>query len=341
MKIAMLAPIAWATPPAAYGPWEQVTSHLTEGLVARGVDVTLFATGTSRTAGTLVATVAEGYAERPGQDTKVLEYGHIGQVMARAAEFDLVHNQFDFMPLAFAPHLPVPLVTTVHGFGSERIVPLYARFDDAAHYVSISDSNRRPELTYAATVYNGIDVTQFTVNPTPGDYLLYFGRIHPEKGAAEAIEIARRAGKPLVMAGLVQDEGYWRERVQPYVDGQSVRYVGNVGPAERDALLGGALALLHPISFDEPFGLSVAEAMMTGTPVIATHRGSMPELIDDGRTGFLVGDTGAAAAAVQRLDALDRRHVAEVARRRFSVDQMVEGYLAVYERVLTDFRTAR
>ena len=142
----MLAPIAWATPPAAYGPWEQVTSVLTEGLVRAGVDVTLFATGTSRTAAKLVATVEAGYEERPGQDVKVQEYSHIGQVMARAGEFDIIHNQFDFMPLAFSPHIPAKMVTTVHGFGSERIVPIYERFNDSCAYVSISDSNRHPRL---------------------------------------------------------------------------------------------------------------------------------------------------------------------------------------------------
>ena len=334
MKIAMLAPIAWATPPAAYGPWEQVTSHLTEGLVARGVDVTLFATGTSRTAGKLVATVPAGYAERPGGDVKVMEHDHISRVMSRAAEFDLVHNQFDFMPLIHAQHLPVPMVTTIHGFSSERIVPLYERYDPYCAYVSISDANRHPKLSYAATVYNGLDVNQFTVRESPGDYLLYFGRIHPEKGAAEAIEIARRAGKPLVLAGLVQDEAYFRERVEPHLNDHDVRYLGNVGPAERDRLMGGALALLHPISFAEPFGLSVAEAMLCGTPVIAHALGSMPELIVEDRSGYLTQTTADAAAAVGRCAELDRPEIARMARSRFSVDRMVEGYLEVYQKLL-------
>lgn len=334
MKIAMLAPIAWATPPAAYGPWEQVTSHLTEGLVARGVDVTLFATGTSRTAARHVATVAQGYAERPGQDVKVLEYSHVGQVMDRAGEFDLLHNQFDFMPLGYGRWLPCPLVTTVHGFGSERIVPLYRQHNEENHYVSISNANRHPDLDYAATVYNGVDVRQFTVRTVPDDYLLYLGRFHPEKGAAEAVKIARQSGKPLLLAGLIQDEAYWREYVEPHVDGQDVRYLGNVGPAERDRLLGGASALLHPIAFEEPFGLSVAEAMMTGTPVIATNCGSMPELIEDGRTGFLIDNVAEAVAAVDRLTGIDRAYTAERARKRFSVGCMVDGYVALYERLL-------
>ena len=334
MKIAMLAPIAWATPPAAYGPWEQVTSHLTEGLVSRGLDVTLFATGTSRTAGKLVATVAEGYAETPGQDAKILEYHHIGRVMDRAGEFDIVHNQFDFMPLSFSPHLPAKMVTTIHGFSSERILPIYQRYDPYCAYVSISDADRNAGLSYAATVYNGIDVDQFSIVEKPGNYLLYFGRIHPDKGAAEAIDIARAANKTLLMAGLVQDENYWRERVEPYVDGERVRYLGNVGPAERDRLLGGALGLLHPISFDEPFGLSVAESLLCGTPVVAYRRGSMPELIDHGVTGWLCHDVPSALASLAFLGTCDRAQIARTARERFSVEKMVDGYVRVYERLL-------
>lgn len=332
----MLAPIAWATPPAAYGPWEQVTSHLTEGLVARGIDVTLFATGTSRTAGRLIPTVAAGYAERGGQDPKVLEYLHISQVMAAANDFDLVHNQFDFMPLGFSQLIRPPMVTTVHGFSSKQIVPVYERYNDTNAYVSISDANRDERLDYIATVYNGLDTRQFTYRARAEDYLLYFGRIHPEKGAAEAIQIARRANMPLRIAGLVQDQAYFDEKVAPFVDGERVRYLGNVGPGERDSLLGGAYALLHPISFAEPFGLSVAESMMTGTPVIAFSLGSMPELIDHGRTGFLTHTIDEAVEYVDQIGDLDRFLVSETARDRFSVERMVDSYLEVYGQLLDD-----
>ena len=335
MKIAMLAPIAWATPPAAYGPWEQVTSHLTEGLVARGHDVTLFATGTSRTAGTLVATVPAGYAERPGPDPKVMEYTHIGHVMSRAAEFDLVHNQFDFMPLTYSPLLSKPMVTTVHGFSSEQIVPVYQRYNRQVKYVSISDANRHEKLDYIGTVYNGVDTKQFTVQPEKKeDYLLYFGRIHPEKGAAEAIEIARLSGHQLLIAGLVQDEKYFEEQVKPHIDNDKVKYLGNLGPAERDRVMGNAKALLHPISFAEPFGLSVAESMMTGTPVIAYSLGSMPELIVNGESGYLVKNAQEAADLVGAIADLDRAAIAERARDRFSVERMVEGYISVYDRIV-------
>jgi glycosyltransferase involved in cell wall biosynthesis len=330
----MLAPVAWATPPRAYGPWEQVTSHLTEGLLRRGIDVTLFATGTSRTAGKLVATVPAGYAERTDLDPKIIEYTHISHVMGIAQQFDLVHNQFDFMPLGYAGLTPTPMVTTVHGFSSDRIVPVYQRYNDSTDYVSISDANRDERIDYIATVYNGVDTSQFTINESPAEYLVYFGRIHPEKGAAEAIAIADRAGRPLVMAGLVQDHDYFREQVEPHIDGERVRYLGNVGPAERDRILGHATALLHPISFEEPFGLSVAEAMMTGTPVIAFRRGSMPELITHGQTGYLVNSVDEAVQLVPACSELDRRTVATTARDRFSVERMVEGYIEVYKTIL-------
>jgi glycosyltransferase involved in cell wall biosynthesis len=330
----MLAPVAWATPPRAYGPWEQVTSHLTEGLLRRGIDVTLFATATSRTAGKLVATVPAGYAERDDLDPKIIEYTHISHVMGIAHRFDIVHNQFDFMPLGYAGLTPTPMVTTVHGFSSEQIVPVYERYNDSTDYVSISDANRDERIDYIATVYNGVDTEQFTVNEEPAEYLVYFGRIHPEKGAAEAIAIAERAGRPLVMAGLVQDHAYFRERIEPHIDGERVRYLGNVGPADRDRILGHATALLHPISFEEPFGLSVAEAMMTGTPVIAFRRGSMPELITHGQTGYLVDSVDEAVQLVPACSELDRRTVATTARDRFSVERMVEGYIEVYKTIL-------
>ncbi len=331
----MLAPIAWSTPPAAYGPWEQVTSHLTEGLVKRGIDVTLFATATSRTAGKLVATTAAGYAEQEGQDAKVLEYLHISQVMGVANTFDIVHNQFDFMPLGYTPLLDTPMVTTIHGFSSDHIVPVYERYNDTTDYVSISDADRDERLDYIATVYNGVDTDQFTFNDQPGDYLLYFGRIHPEKGTAEAIAIARRAKKPLWIAGLIQDHDYYRDQVEPHIDGEQVRYLGNVGPRERDRILGNAYALLHPINFEEPFGLSVAESMVTGTPVIAFRRGSMPELIEDGKTGYLTDSVEGAVDLVSACGDLNRWEIAEVATDRFSVDRMVDSYIDVYQRILS------
>lgn len=334
LRIAVVAPVAWRTPPRAYGPWELVAHNLTEGLVAAGHDVTLFATGDSVTTAELRSAVPVGYEEDRTQDAKVCEYLHLANAMESAGEFDLVHNHFDFMGLAYSRLVDTPMVTTIHGFSSERIVPVYRRYDGHVTYVSISDADRHPDLSYAATVYNGIDLDDFSFGESPGEHLLYFGRMHPDKGPHDAIAIARLAGRKLIMAGLVQDAAYWERECLPHVDGKRVVYLGNIGPAERRRVLAEATALLHPIHFDEPFGLSVAEAMVSGTPVIAYDRGSMPELIRDGVSGFRVSGIDEAVAACAKTADLDRRACRAYAAGKFSREAMVAGYEAVYARVL-------
>lgn len=334
MRIAMLAPIAWRTPPRHYGPWELVTSLLTEALVARGVDVTLFATLDSRTAGRLDGVVPAPYSEDPAIDAKVWEHRHLSHLFAQAGRFDLIHNQADFPAHAFAPLVDTPMVTTIHGFSSDRILPMYKPFEDRVHYVAISEADRHPDLRYAATIHHGIVTEDFPLDPSGSDDLLYFGRIHPDKGTREAIEVARAAGRRLHLYGIVQDDGYFAREVRPHVDGESAIYHGAVGGAERVRALGQAHALLHLINFDEPFGLSVIEAMACGTPVIAIDRGSMPEIIEHGRTGFLVNSVDDAIGAVAEAGTLDRRTISETVARRFSVDRMAGEYLALYRRIL-------
>ncbi|PZQ59884.1 MAG: glycosyl transferase [Sphingomonas taxi] len=333
MKIAMLAPIAWRTPPRHYGPWELVTHLLTEALVARGVDVTLFATLDSLTAATLDGVVPAPYSEDPAVDAKVWEYRHLAHLFAQADRFDLIHNQADFPAHAFAPLVDTPMVTTIHGFSSDRILPMYAPFQDRVHYVAISDADRHPALRYAATIHHGIPLDDFRFSPDGGETLLFFGRLHPDKGAAEAIAAARAAGRALDLYGIVQDSGYHEREVAPALDA-TIRYHGAVGGAARIAALGGARALLHLINFDEPFGLSVVEALACGTPVIATRRGSMPELIDDGVTGFLVDTPAQAVAAIERAGEIDRAACRRAVAERFSVERMADDYLALYRRIL-------
>jgi glycosyltransferase involved in cell wall biosynthesis len=335
LRVAVLAPISWRVPPRHYGPWEQFASLLTEGLVARDVDVTLFATGDSLTTARLASVAARGWSEDgETSDAKVLECLHISAVFERAGEFDLIHNSFDFLPLTYSPFVSTPVVTTIHGFSSPAIVPVYEKYNGHGAYVAISEADRHPRLEYLATIHHGIDTDDFPLQSRPGAYLLFFGRIHPDKGAAEAIEVARRVGLPLVMAGIIQDRDYFERRVAPHVDGHHVRYLGPIGPDRRAAILGGARALLHLIGFDEPFGFSVVEAMACGTPVVAFRRGSMPELIDDGCTGFLVDDVEQAAGAVNGVGGLDRAAIREVAVKRFGRDRMVDDYLAAYTAVL-------
>ena len=277
MRIAVLSPIAWRTPPRHYGPWELVASNLTEGLVKKGIEATLFATSDSITKAKLDAVIEKGYEEDPGQSAKVAECLHISNLMEKASEFDLIHNHFDFLPLTYSKLITTPMITTIHGFSSQNIIPVYKKYNSNNSYVSISHSDRSPELNYIANIYHGIDTTQFSFNDQPDDYLLYFGRIHPDKGTAEAIEIAKRSKRRLFIAGIIQDETYFKEKVEPCFN-DNVFYLGSAMSGERNVLLRNAFALLHPISFDEPFGLSVAEAMLCGTPVIAFNRGSMPEL---------------------------------------------------------------
>ncbi len=334
MKIALLSPIAWRTPPRHYGPWEYVVHLLAEGLVQAGVDVTLFATADSLTSGTLQAVCPHPYEEDRSLDPKVWECLHIAQVFESAGQFDLIHNHFDFLPLSYSRLTATPVVTTIHGFSSDRILPVYQAYNDHVHYVSISHADRCPDLSYCATVYHGIRPDDFTFQDKPGSYLLYFGRIHPDKGTREAIEISESFGMPLLMAGIIQDEEYYHSQILPHVDGQSVIYLGSVGPDIRSQLLGEAYALLHPIAFAEPFGLSIVEAMACGTPVVAFSRGSMPEVIEDGKTGFLVGNVEEAIDALKQIPNIDRRDCRRRVENLFSQERMVKDYLKVYHQIL-------
>lgn len=336
MKIAILSSIAWRTPPLKYGPWEQVASNIAEGMVEQGVDVTLFATGESITKGKLSSVCNKGYAEDLAMDPKVAECLHISNLMEQANKFDLIHNNFDFLPLSYSRLIKTPIVTTIHGFSSPKIIPVYKKYNNTCYYVSISNSDRNPELNYTATVYNGINSNDFTFNRDPDEYLLFFGRIHPDKGVLESIEIAKKSKRKLIISGLIQDQEYFDSKVKPYVNDNDIVYVGNSGPNRRNKLLGNAFALLHPISFEEPFGLSVVEAMFCGTPVIAFNKGSMPELIVDRKTGFLVKNIEEALEAVDDIKIINRKNCREWATSKFSRQEMIKGYLEVYQKILRE-----
>jgi glycosyltransferase involved in cell wall biosynthesis len=337
VRIAVLAPLSWRVPPRHYGPWELFASLLTEGLVGRGHDVTLFASGDSVTSARLCSVVPSGWSEDPTIDPKVAECLHIAQVFEQADDFDLIHNGFDFLPLTYSGLTATPMVTTIHGFSSEKIVPVYARYNGRTSYVAISDADRHAGLDYVATIHHGIDTDAFALTPSPEGYLAFFGRLHPDKGVVAAIDTAEKVGLPLKIAGIIQDLEYFDTLVAPRLDGNRVQFVGPVLAADRAAFLGGAVALLHLIGFDEPFGFSVVEAMACGTPVIAFNRGSMAELIDDGiddgSTGALVGDVAGAVDAVARVAQFDRSAIRARAVARFGHDRMVDAYVDVYEQV--------
>jgi glycosyltransferase involved in cell wall biosynthesis len=334
MHIAMLAPIAWRTPPRHYGPWENVASLITEGLVSCGHEVTLFATADSQTSGILHAICPKGYEEDRSLIPKVWECLHISELFDHAGEFDIIHNHFDFLPLTYTGLTTTPVVTTIHGFSSSGILPVYKKYNGKVAYVSISDADRSPDLDYIKTIHHGIDIRQFDFQPDPDDYLLFFGRIHNDKGVRQAIEIAGGCNKKLIIAGIIQDQAHYDQYVVPKIDDDTVVYVGSVGPVARNRLLGKACALLHPIQFDEPFGLSVIESMACGTPVIAFDRGSMPELIENGKNGFLVSNVDEAILAVARIKEIDRATCCGHVEQHFTVDRMVDKYITVYEMIL-------
>ncbi len=331
----MLGPIAWRTPPRAYGAWELVTSLLTEALVARGHDVTLFATQDSLTAAKLDAVVPAPYSEDPSVDAKVWEIRHVAHAMERAGDFDIIHNQADFVPLGFSRLVRTPMVMTLHAKPSDAILPMLAEYQHDAHYVAISDSDRHPDLRYAATILHGIDVGSFPFVAEPQEDLLFFGRFHPDKGPADAIRAARLAGRKLRMAGIVQDQGYFAREVAPHIDGEQIVFEGALGGQARLDALGQARAMLHLIGFDEPFGLSVVEALACGTPVIAFRRGSMATLIRHGETGFVVDTLDEAVEAIGRIGEIDRAACRADVAKRFSVDTMADAYVDLYRRVLS------
>ncbi|MCF8360792.1 MAG: glycosyltransferase family 4 protein [Prolixibacteraceae bacterium] len=334
MKVAILSPVTWRTPPLKYGPWEQIASNIAEGLVEKGFEVTLFATGDSITKGELSSVCEHPCAEDSSIDPKVAECLHISHLMEQADNFDIIHNNFDFLPLTYSMLIKTPMVTTIHGFSSTKIIPVYKKYNNTTHYVSISNSDRNPQLTYDATVYNGINIDEFIFSREPEDYLLFFGRIHPEKGTYEAIEIAKKSKRKLIISGLIQDQEYFNQKIQPYINNDDIVYVGNSGPKDRLTLLSRACALLHPIRFPEPFGLSVVEAMACGTPVIAFNLGSMPELILHEKTGFLVSDIDEAVEVVINIGLINRKDCTDWVSSMFSRQKMAEGYLRVYNEIL-------
>ena len=328
-RVAILSPVAWRTPPRQYGAWETVASNIAEGLVARGWDVTLFATRDSLTRAQLRAVIDKGYEEDSAADPKVAEYLHISEAFEHAAEFDLIHSHYDFMALSFTRLVKTPVLTTIHGFSSAKIMPIYQKYRHG-YFVSISDSDRAAGLNYLATVYNGIDLSLYPFQESSGDALIFLGRIHPDKGVHLAIEVARRSGLRLLIAGIIQDEGYFREQVEPHLDNQNIRYIGPVDVPGKNELFARARALLHLNTIPERFGLVLVEANAAGVPVIAMDLGSCREVIQDGQTGFLVHNVTEAVRALGRISEIDRCACRSRVRQYFSIDTMVEGYERVY-----------
>jgi len=331
-KIAVLAPVAWRTPPKAYGAWETVASNIAEGLVSRGWDVTLFATADSITNAKLQAVIEKGYEEDKTTEPKVCEYLHISNLMEQADKFDLIHNNFDFPPLTYSKLIKTPILTTIHGFSSPEILKIYRKYKHN-YYTSISDSDRDPQLDYLATVYNGIDISQIIFHEKPGDNLVFLGRIHPDKGTHLAIETAKKAGIKLIIAGIIQDQQYFDKMIKPHIDNKTVEFIGPVDPPKRNKLFARAKALLHLHTIPERFGLVITEAMAAGVPVIAMDLGSPREIIIDNKVGFLVNNTDQATQAINKTDQINRHDCRQHVKQNFSIEQMVCGYEKVYKKI--------
>ena len=357
MRIAMLAPINWPLPPGGYGPWELVAHNLTEGLVALGHDVTLFAAGGTESSARVIETVPhalctwpEDEKNRPQRfdpktgllegppDARVLEQLHIARCMEVAAggAFDVVHSHLHVHALGYARLIPCPLITTLHGSAWVRATHAALLEYRMNPFVSISDAERSmlPELNYEATVYNGVNMSQFPLETQKDDYLLFAGRLSPEKGPAEAVEIAQASGRRLLIAGMIepQHQAYFDQRIKPHIDGKNIEYLGLLSQAELAPLYRKAAGVIFFINWCEPFGLVAVEAQASGTPLIATRFGALPEIVRDGETGFLVDTVAEAVRATEKLAGLKPTACRANVESRFSVEAMAAGYANVYEK---------
>ncbi len=339
MKIAMLAPPWIKIPPAGYGGIEWVVYYLTNELAGRGHDVTLFASGDSVTSARLEATFPEQNGSRLGQT--MFEVMHVASCLRRADEFDLIHDHSGFAAVSGASLVETPMVHTLHGPFTRDTSAFYRFFRDSAYYVAISRHQQSccPDLQYAGVVGNPIDIDSLPLSfeGEKEDYLLAFGRICPDKGFHAAIEAARRAGRKLIIAGAVQEQcrDYFETVIMPEIDGESIQYVGEVSLTEKWNLFSKAQAFLFPIQWPEPFGLVMIEALAAGTPVIAFSGGSVPEIVIDGLTGFVVGDVDEMADRLKRLGEIDPDACRRYVRDNFSVSKITDGYLQVYDNVLS------
>lgn len=349
MRIAQIAPLWEPVPPPTYGGSELIASLLTEELVRRGHEVVLYATANSKTSAKLVPIIPEGFREaktdlrcdRNATHIMATELRMLGQAFNEAGSFDVVHNHIGFQALAFADLVRTPVVTTLHNaLEPEGVRKLYGQY---AHlpYISISDYQRElwPELAYAATIYHGIDLDRFDARfDTDEDgYLAFLGRMCPEKGADLAIQIAQTVGRKLVMAGKIDEveREYYESEVAPHIDGEQVRYIGEVNHQQKVKLLRNAVATLFPIQWAEPFGLVMIESMACGTPVLAMRNGSVPEIVAHGTSGFICDSVPELIESFAQIENIDRRGCRQQVEQRFSIERMADDHEQLYEQLVS------
>ncbi|MBD2180926.1 glycosyltransferase family 4 protein [Planktothrix sp. FACHB-1355] len=342
MRIAQIAPLWERVPPQTYGGTELIVSLLCEELVRRGHEVTLFASGDSITSAKLESIHPRALRLDPSiKEYNIYEMLHLSSVYERAGEFDILHSHMGCATLLYTKLVKTPTIHTLHGIFTPDNEKLFVHARRQP-YVSISNSQREPRLNlnYVGTVYNGINTSiyEFHQQPEEPPYLAFLGRISPEKGTHLAIEIAKRSGWNLKMAGKVDfvDVEYYEQEVKPHIDGKQIQFLGEANHPQKCALMGGAVATLFPITWREPFGLVMIESMAVGTPVIAMSLGSVPEVIVDGKTGFICNNIAETVAAVDRVGGIDRYTCREHAVKNFSMERMADGYLAVYQKILAE-----
>ena len=339
MKIAQIAPLYESVPPKFYGGTERVVSYLTEALVALGHDVTLFASGDSVTNARLRPACRQALRlDKTSMDPVAHHVLLAERVFQQSGEFDVVHSHMDYLPYSLWRRMETPRLTTLHGrLDLPDLQNLYREFADEP-VISISDHQRAPLawVNWQATVYHGLPKNLYTFHESPGKYLAFLGRISPEKRVDHAIEIARHAGIPLKIAAKVDrvDREYFAEKIKPLLNTRDVEFIGEIGEREKNDFLGNALALLFTIDWPEPFGLVMIEALACGTPVIACRRGSVPEVLDHGQSGFIVNNAGEAVGALKHLSRLSRNRCREIFDERFTADRMARDYIAAYEKLI-------
>jgi mannose-6-phosphate isomerase-like protein (cupin superfamily)/glycosyltransferase involved in cell wall biosynthesis len=334
MRLALLAPIAQSIPPRYDGPRERQIALLCSGLVRQGVDVTLFASGDSMTAGQLAAVCPAAYTEDPSLDPQTWESLHMAHLSAQADEFDLIHNHCDTLPLAYSRPLPTPVVTTLYSRPAPQSLPLLQCQVDRNYYVALCPGDRHPDLPYVATVSPGVDLEAFTYQPQPGAYLLLYGSVHAHAGITEARAIAQQCGRPLVIAGPIQDQVYFEANVVPHLDQEHLCYVGPVAADAYNELLGGAYALLQPGGDVEVQRLSAIEALACGTPVVTFAREAMTDIVCHGKTGYVVTDVAEAVSCLAQTPAISRQYCRDWVAMYGSHDRMVDAYVKVYIQLL-------
>ncbi|HUX87179.1 MAG TPA: glycosyltransferase family 4 protein [Chloroflexota bacterium] len=335
MRVALASPPWERVPPTAYGGIEVVVSLLAEGLVHRGHDVTLYASGDSVTSGRLQAVCPKPLRVTNVENPLPYQLVHLAAVLAEADQFDIIHNHCGEMLMAFSGLTSTPMLTTIHGPMTSDTQIVWDHYTGYYNAISESARNGFPDFRYLGVVYNGIDVASFPFSDQKDDYLLFLGRISAEKGTHFAIDVAQATGRRLIIAGKIDrvDREYYEQQIAPRIDGSQIVLWGEADADAKRQLFARALCLLHPITWPEPFGLVMAEAMACGTPVIAFRRGSVPEVVEDGQTGVIVDSLDEMIAAVGLVDQIDpsrcRRHVES----QFSADQMVAGYEHLYQTV--------